>query len=117
MAIQVITLRTGERIITDLKEIFDGPKDNQKGVCLMMEEPYVLDMVGDTPQYLAEEYQMEYKVKFSKWNPYSTDWQFKLPYDCVMTISEPEPGLENAWKQKLTQKKEIENDGTGEIKD
>ena len=24
----------------DLKEIFDGPKDNQKGVCLMMEEKF-----------------------------------------------------------------------------
>ena len=29
-----------------------------------------------------------------------------------MTVSQPEPGLENAWKQKLTQQKqELENDG------
>ena len=110
MAVSIITLKTGDRIITELKEIFDGPKDNQKGVCLMMEEPYVLDMVGDTPQYLAEEYQMEYKVKFSKWNPYSTDWQFKLPYDCVMTISEPEPNLKKNYESKIAQKKELEDD-------
>ena len=54
---------------------------------------------------------MEYQVRFSKWNPYSTDWQFKIPYDCVMTISTPEPGLENAWKQKLAQREEEETDG------
>ena len=112
MAISVVTLKTGDRVITDLKEVFDGPEDNQKGVCLLMEEPYVLDMVGDTPQYLTEEYQMEYKVKFSKWNPYSTDWQYKIPYDCIMTISTPEPGLQNAWEQKLKQVEELSNGGT-----
>ena len=57
---------------------------------------------------------MEYQVRFSKWNPYSTDWQFKVPYDCVMTISQPEPGLENAWQQKITEKNKLENDGTTE---
>ena len=103
-------LKTGDRVITELKEIFDQEGEDKKGICLMMEEPYVLDMVGDTPQYLAEEYQMEYKVKFSKWNPYSTDWQFKLPYDCVMTISEPEPNLKKNYETKIAQKKELEDD-------
>jgi len=117
MAVSIITLKTGDRIITDLKEIFDGEEEDKKGVCLLMEDPYVLNLDGGQPQYLTEQHGMEYQVKFSKWNPYSTDWQFKIPYDCVMTISEPEPGLENAWKQKLTQKKELENDGTNEIKD
>ena len=53
---------------------------------------------------------MEYQVRFSKWNPYSPDWQFKIPYDCVMTISNPEPGLENAWKLKIVKKKELEQE-------
>ena len=114
MAVQVVTFKTGDRVITDLKEIFDGEGDNQKGVCLLMEEPYILDMVGEQPQYITEEYQMEYKVKFSKWNPYSPDWQYKIPYDCVMTISEPEPQLQKNYELKIAQKKELENDRTTE---
>ena len=110
MAVSVVTLKTGDRIITELKEIFDSEADEKKGICLLMEDPYILNLDGGTPQYLTEEHGMEYRVKFSKWNPYSTDWQFKIPYDCVMTISTPEPGLENAWKQKIDQKKELEND-------
>jgi len=113
MATSVVTLKTGDRIITELKEIFDSEETDQsqrKGICLLMEDPYILNLDGGTPQYLTEEHGMEYRVKFSKWNPYSTDWQFKIPYDCVMTISTPEPGLETAWKQKLEQKKELEND-------
>ena len=112
MAVSIVTLKTGERVITELKEIFDGEGDNKKGVCLLMEDPYILNLDSAQPQYLTEAHGMEYQVRFSKWNPYSPDWQFKIPYDCVMTISSPEPGLQNAWQQKLTEKKELENGGT-----
>ena len=53
---------------------------------------------------------MEYQVRFSKWNPYSPDWQFKIPYDCIMTISSPEPGLQDAYEKKLQEKKELTNE-------
>jgi hypothetical protein len=111
MAVSVITLKTGDRIITDLKEAYDGEGDDKKGICLIMEEPYVLNLDGTTPQYLTEAHGMEYQVRFSKWNPYSPDIMFKIPYDCVMTISNPEPGLQKAYESKLTQKKEIELNG------
>ena len=114
MAVSIVTFKTGERVITELKEIFDGEADNKKGVCLLMEDPYILNLDSAQPQYLTEAHGMEYQVRFSKWNPYSPDWQFKVPYDCVMTISQPEPGLENAWQQKITEKKKLENDGTTE---
>jgi len=109
MAVSIITLKTGDRIITDLKEAFEGDGDDKKGICLIMDEPYVLNLDGATPQYLTEQHGMEYQVRFSKWNPYSPDTMFKIPYDCVMTISNPEPGLENAYQQKIEQKREIEN--------
>ena len=114
MAVSIVTMKTGDRIITELKEIFDGEGDDKKGVCLLMEDPYILNLDSGQPQYLTEAHGMEYQVRFSKWNPYSPDWQFKIPYDCVMTISQPEPGLENAWQQKITEKNKLENDGTTE---
>ena len=110
MAVSIVTLKTGDRVITELKEVFDGEDDNKKGICLLMDEPYVLSLDGSTPQYLTESHGMEYQVRFSKWNPYSPDTRFKIPYDCVMTISSPEPGLQKAYENKITQKKELEND-------
>ena len=109
MAVSIVTLKTGDRIITELKEVFDGEGEDKRGVCLLMDEPYILTLEGGTPQYLTEQYNMEYQVKFSKWNPYSTDTMFKIPYDCVMTISTPEPGLQKAYQSKLEQKEEIES--------
>jgi len=109
MAVSIVTLKTGDRIITELKEVFDGEGEDKRGVCLLMDEPYILTLEGGTPQYLTEQYNMEYQVKFSKWNPYSPDTMFKIPYDCVMTISTPEPGLQKAYQSKLEQKEEIES--------
>lgn len=115
MAVSIITLKTGDRVITDLKEAYEGDGDDKKGICLIMEEPYVLSLDGSTPQYLTEAHGMEYQVRFSKWNPYSPDIMFKIPYDCVMTISNPEPGLQKAYESKIAQKREIENDGTATV--
>ena len=38
MSVSVVTLKTGDRVITELKEIFDEDGDNKKGICLLMEE-------------------------------------------------------------------------------
>jgi len=113
MATSIVTLKTGDRIITELKEVFDSEGEDKKGVCLLMEDPYILNLDGGQPQYLTEQYGMEYQVRFSKWNPYSPDTMFKIPYDCVMTISNPEPGLEKAWKEKLAQRNETEEQKDG----
>ena len=108
MAISVVTLKTGDRVIAELKEIFEGEDDKKRGVCLLMEDPYVLHLDTQEPQYLTEQLGAEYKVRFSKWNPYSSDWQFKMPYDAVMTISNPEPGLQTSYEQKIKEKREVE---------
>ena len=108
MAVSILTLKTGDRIIAELKEIFDGEGEDKKGVCLLMEDPYILNLAGENPQYLTEQYGMEYQVKYSKWNPFSSDWQFKIPYDSVMTISNPEPGLQQAYEQKIEKIKDTE---------
>jgi hypothetical protein len=109
MAVSIVTLKTGDRIITELKEAFEGDGEDKKGICLIMEEPYILTLDSGTPQYLTEQHGMEYQVRFSKWNPYSPDTMFKIPYDCIMTISSPEPGLQKAYENKITQRRELEN--------
>ena len=109
MAVSIVTLKTGDRLVTELKEAFEGDGEDKKGICLIMEDPYILTLDGGTPQYLTEQHGMEYQVRFSKWNPYSVDTMFKIPYDCIMTISNPEPGLQKAYEQKLLQK-ELTND-------
>jgi hypothetical protein len=113
MSVSILTLKTGDRVITELKEVFDGEDEDKRGICLLMEEPYLLNIEGENQQYLVEQRGMEYQIKFSKWNPYSSDTSYKIPYDCVMTISTPEKGLQSAYVNKISEKKK-QYDGTAD---
>jgi hypothetical protein len=94
----ILVLKTGEQIICELKEVFDGEGDDRKGVCLLMIHPYVLSLVS-APD--TAESQQDLQVKFSKWCPYAVDYQYKIPYDTVMAIGVPDAGLEQAYRAKV----------------
>jgi hypothetical protein len=97
MAEQIIVFKNGERVITTLQEVYEGEGDDKRGVCLLMTHPYILDLieVSDKPE------EMNLQVKFSKWCPYSVDYQFRVPYDAVLAIGEPDQGLLTAYKSKV----------------
>jgi len=94
----VIVLKSGTQLICDLKELYDGEGENKKGICLLLIHPYELSLVS-SPE--VADSQQELQVKFSKWCPYSTDFQFKVPYDSVMAIGTPDSGLEQVYRAKV----------------
>ena len=65
MAVSVVTFKTGDRVITELKEIFDEEGKDRKGICLLMEEPYILSLDGSTPQYLTEQSGMDGEIRWT----------------------------------------------------
>lgn len=94
----IAVLKTGEKLITILQEAFEGEGDNQKGICLVMSYPYELHLVDVNNQQNPEQ---DLQVKFSKWCPYSIDTQFRIPYDGVLAIGQPDPGLSQAYLAKI----------------
>ena len=108
MSIQIVTLKTGERLITELKEAFDADSEEQKGICLVFDRPYILTVSNQSSDGLFTD---ELQVQFSKWNPFSVDNQFKVPYDAVLAVSNPDPGLMNAYIQKIAEAVNTENEG------
>jgi hypothetical protein len=100
----IVILKTGEKIITLLQEAFEGNGEDKKGICLVFTHPYTLSLVEvnntDNPE-------QDLQVKFSKWCPYSTDVQYKIPYDGVLAIGQPDPGLSVAYQSKIEQAEKI----------
>jgi hypothetical protein len=100
----IVILKTGEKLITLIQEAFEGDEENRKGICLVFTHPYVLSLVEvnntDNPE-------QDLQVKFSKWCPYSTDVQYKIPYDGVLAIGQPDPGLSLAYQSKIEQAEKI----------
>lgn len=100
----IIILKTGEKLITILQEVFEGEGDNRKGICLLMNHPYELKLIEVSN---VENPEQDLQVKFSKWCPYSIDTSFKIPYDGVLAIGEPDPGLTGAYQAKIEQVEQI----------
>ena len=101
----IVILKTGTQIICDLKEVFDGEGENRKAVCLLMIHPYELSLINSPQENISQDLQ----VKFSKWCPYSVDYQYKIPYDSVMAIGVCDTGLEKVYRNKIEKLTEIIN--------
>ena len=102
----VIVLRTGEKLITLLQEAFEGEGEDRKGVCLVMGYPYELKLQEVEP--LETDPSQDLQVKFTKWCPYAVENSYRIPYDCVLTLGTPDPGLADAYMQKVNFQREVE---------
>ena len=94
----VVVLKTGEKLITILQEVFEGEGEDKKGICLLMSYPYELALISVPNE---EDPDKDLQVKFSKWCPYATDNSFRIPYDGILTIGQPDPGLAQAYQAKI----------------
>jgi hypothetical protein len=112
MNVSVVILKNGDQIVCDLKEVYEGEGDDRKGICLLMIHPYLLSLIAVEN---VENPQQDLQVKFSRWCPYSTDTQFKIPYDTVMSIGTCDPNLSVAYVNKVNQVEEITNSKNAQL--
>ena len=95
----IVVLKTGEKLITILQEVFEGEGDDRKGVCLLMNYPYELSLIAVPNEENPEK---DLQVKYSKWCPYSLESSYRIPYDGILTIGTPDPGLTTAYMTKVS---------------
>lgn len=99
----IVVLKTGEKLITILQEVFEGEGDERKGICLLMNYPYELELVKAESQDNPE---LDLQVKYTKWCPYAVDTQYRIPYDGILTIGVPDPGLAQVYQAKVDAQQE-----------
>lgn len=97
MTVSTILLTTGERVICDLNEVRENDSEDGRAVCLLMVRPYTLNL----EKLSGEDADQEIQVRFSKWFPYSSDTQFRIPFTAVISIGAPDPGLAEAIEEPL----------------
>ena len=109
MAIAIAVLQTGERVITELQEVREDNKEDGKPICLMFVRPYILNT-----ESVSNEANQEVQVRFSKWLPYSSDTQFKIPFASVMAVGTAAPGLAQAYNNTVQQAVAAEDAARGQ---
>lgn len=102
MVPKVLVFKTGERVIAGCSEMTD--KETGKGICLVIKCPYILTL---NPK---KEDETEYSVNFSKWNPFTPDNTFRIPYDAVIAVSDVEQGILDVYMERFGQELYYEED-------
>jgi hypothetical protein len=95
MVPKVLVMKTGERVIAGASEMTDN--NTGKGICLVLKCPYILTL---NPKQDNED---EYSVNFSKWNPFTPDNTFNVPYDAVISVSDVEQGILDVYMERFGQ--------------
>lgn len=95
MVPKVLVMKSGERIIAGASEMTD--KETGKGICLVIKCPYILTL---NPK---EDESEEYSVNFSKWNPFSCDNTFNIPYDSIVALGDVEQGILDVYMERFGQ--------------
>ena len=104
----IVTLKTGQVLICEINEIFSTrievdpetgeEKEVKDRVGLQFKDPFTLLLYENPEAETPEEVE---KVKFTRWNPFTLDRIFRVPFDAVTAVSVPDPNLDNAWREKV----------------
>ena len=91
MVPKILLTKTGEKIIAAVGEMTDP--ETGKGLGFVFKCPYTLSMVPAA--------EGQFSVNFTKWIPYSVDTEYKVPYDIVAALGDPEPDILNVYIEKF----------------
>ena len=99
MTVKLALLKSGEQVISDIKELVD---EDQKVISLVFENPYVVQFL--TAELLYEETSNEeinHKVSFHPWLPLSSDKTIPVSSDWVISIVEPLEWIKRSYEDRM----------------
>ena len=108
MAVQLVLLKSGEELIADVREVIDTETQKQmslvfvRPVRLTISEKNVLNEETNTPQNI---------LNFEPWISTSKDESFFVPYDWVVTVTQPKDDILNSYVQNVG----VKEDGQGDF--
>ena len=124
MTVKLLLLKSGEDIISDIKEMVVGDEENPKVVGYFLHKPCVVKMTPPTnvPEEFKENMdpsQASFQVTLFPWMPLTKDTTIPISTDWVITMVNPTDKLEKMYMEDVINygKETDENSGTGEQSD
>ena len=101
MSIKLTLLKTGEQLISDMKELSEDGKDEPKAY--LLENPHTVEI--NEKQFVTEEERRDgdygINVTILPWIILSKDSQMIIPVDSVLTVVEPLETVTQLYLDKL----------------
>lgn len=99
MTVKLVLLKSGEDIISDVKEMVVGDEENPKVVGYFLEKPCSIRMKN--PSDIVSDEDRSFQVALFPWIPISKDTTIPIPSDWVVTIVEPVDKLTEMYKNQV----------------
>ena len=114
MSIQLALLKSGEEVISDIKEIRQEETDEL--VSYLFKKPYCVKI--KTSQVLVEnESRPKHQLAYYKWMSLSKDDDIIVNRDWVVCISEPLDGVKKTYEEKVNGRRSNDTDRSSDGRD
>lgn len=100
MTVKLVLLKSGETLISDVKEGFC----EDKMVCYILENPFVpiLNEYQDNEDTVVDgQKENKYNVELFPWPYLSKDDKIEIPPDCVLTLTNPIETIEKIYNKRV----------------
>ena len=106
MTIKILLLKSGEDVITDVKEMVSP---DEKVIGYFLTKPCVVKLI---PKYSEDESKKETAIRMYPWMPLAKEKDIPLPTDWVVTIVTPLEKVEQMYKEDVLNAKLINHEET-----
>ena len=107
MSVKLLLLKSGEEVITEVKEIVDPETKDPIG--FHMHKPFRLDIVSNAEDGIIINETKGYQVSWFPWAPLSKDKDFFLPAGHVITAYEPLDSITEQYVQAIKEEQYEKN--------
>ena len=121
MSVKLLLLKSGEEVITEVREMYDP--DTKQPIGYHMHKPFRLEIVSDVDGGIVFNRDQGYQLHWFPWAPLSKDRDLFLPGHHVLTAYDPLDSIANQYLSAISEQnyeknfKEHENMIAGEVGD
>ena len=89
MSIKLATLKSGEDVISDIKEMVVGEGEDRKVIGYFFTKPCIARLINTMKVNEKDKENQSFEISLVTWAPLSKDEKIAIPSDWVVTIVEP----------------------------
>jgi len=89
MTIKLATLKSGEDVVSEIKEMVVGEDEERKVIGYFFTKPCVVRLINTMKVNEQDKENKSFEINLVSWAPLSKDETIAIPSDWVVTIVEP----------------------------
>ena len=89
MSVKLATLKSGEDVVSDIKEMAVGEGEDRKVIGYFFTKPCIARLINTMKVNEIDKENQSFEISLVTWAPLSKDETIAIPSDWVVTIVEP----------------------------